>query len=87
MIMLVTIRVRIKITKSPIPDPTNINCVLSEFHEIFVKRPNGYPIIMPTISDTKVIGGIGIEKRSIIGIASITALITNGIVSLANSFL
>ena len=61
--------------------------VLSEFHEIFVKRPNGYPKMMPTISQIKVIGGIGIEKRSIIGIASITAPITSGIVSLASSFL
>jgi hypothetical protein len=85
--MLVIILVRIKITNSPIPDPTNTSCVLSEFHEIFVKRPNGYPIIMPTISHTKVIGGIGIEKRSIIGITSITAPINNGIVSLASSFL
>jgi hypothetical protein len=85
--MVVIILVRTKITKSPMPDPTNINCVLSEFHEIFVKRPKGYPIMIPTISHIKVIGGIGIEKRSIIGIASITAPITNGIVSLASSFL
>jgi hypothetical protein len=87
MIMLVIILIMIKITKSPIPDPTNTSCVLSEFHEIFVKRPNGYPKMMPTISQIKVIGGIGIEKRSIIGIASITAPITSGIVSLASSFL
>ena len=87
MIVLVIILVTIKITKRPIPDSTNNNYVLSEFHEIFVKRPNGYPKMMPTISQIKVIGGIGIEKRSIIGIASITAPITSGIVSLASSFL
>jgi hypothetical protein len=85
--MVVTILITTYNIRSTIPDPSKISWVLSEFHEIFVKRPNGYPIIKPANIHAKLERGIGVYNKSSISITSITRLITIGIVSLASNFL
>jgi hypothetical protein len=85
--MLLIMLVTIYATRSAILDPSNTSWVLSEFHEIFVKRPNGKPIMIPTRTHAKVIAGNDVKIESIITATSIIAAVINGIISLKSSFL